>query len=145
MFSDKLRMRSSSRLISSISVLRIRPDAITCEEGTTWKVCRTVACKPRPESGLDCPTCAIFARKRTKQPLDPQFVASDLVNFSPQDPPRRDHLYPGLQRLIGERAEVLEAKSVEIIQIPPATRKPDPENPESRIRNPEPETVICRV
>ena len=34
------------------------------EEGTTFKVLRTFTWKPRPESGRDCLTCAIFAVER---------------------------------------------------------------------------------
>ena len=34
------------------------------KEGTIYKVLRTSTSKPRPESGRDCLTCAIFARQR---------------------------------------------------------------------------------
>ena len=33
------------------------------EEETNYKVSRTFAWKPRPESGLDCRMCAMFARR----------------------------------------------------------------------------------
>ena len=34
------------------------------EEGTPQNVLKTCAIEPRPESGLDCLVCAIFARQR---------------------------------------------------------------------------------
>ena len=38
--------------------------------GAPSKVVWILACEPRPESGLDCLVCAIFARKWTRQLLD---------------------------------------------------------------------------
>jgi len=38
------------------------------EEGTTWKVLRTFALRPRPESSLDCLICAIFALQGIRAP-----------------------------------------------------------------------------
>ena len=37
---------------------------VPSKRGTAWKVLRTFAWKPRPESGRDCLICAMFARKR---------------------------------------------------------------------------------
>jgi len=38
------------------------PSPPASEDGTTYKVIRTFTRKPRPESGLDCLSCAKFAR-----------------------------------------------------------------------------------
>ena len=38
----------------------ITHDPLAGGEGKTYKVSRTCTSKPKPEPGLDCPTCAIF-------------------------------------------------------------------------------------
>ena len=39
---------------------------LSSEKATTLKGLRTFSCKPGPESGLDCLTCAMFARRRVR-------------------------------------------------------------------------------
>ena len=46
-----------------------RPDPDPSEEGTPANVSTTFTWKPRPECGLDCLVCAIFARQRPPLPL----------------------------------------------------------------------------
>jgi hypothetical protein len=51
-------------------IVRALRDPLTSEEGKKCRNLRTFICKPRPESGLDCLTCAIFAQKRFKNVLE---------------------------------------------------------------------------
>ena len=57
------------------------------EYGTTQKVLRTFNRKPRPESGLDCLTCATFARQRTTCVVQLIFVQISLIH-SLRGPPK---------------------------------------------------------
>ena len=54
-----------------------QPVPLPSEEGTTQNVLRDSTCKPIPQSGLDCPICAGFARQRSSS-ARPQVSARHL-------------------------------------------------------------------
>jgi len=71
-------------LCNFTSVVVFAYDSLPSEDGTPGRVLRDFAWKARPESGLDCLICAIFARQRLMEHglFGWACKASPLCNFT---------------------------------------------------------------